>query len=277
MSSSADHIAGTPAQPDPSGDPDGTAVPAHIAHALWIVRTLHTYGRHLIATLESRAAVRSFAIIAYCFGTARVPAILSRLHRGVLRAAVLERVLLARAARGRDLVLLKPYEYTPRPKPARQQGAAAQAAATEAPPLPRRPAEQFTDVVHLPSQQQLEAVAQRQTTGRAMVDICLDLGVRPAVCSKQLWDEMFAAFMWYRGNVPMLMKQMHRRALAYRTEAERSPALSLPDTSFEGVRRALGFLAGETPVNPYADMASAVARAATAAFVPMAAAPARPP
>ena len=100
--------AGLAAQPDPLPDREGPAVPPFIAQAIDIVTTLAQYGRHLADTLERRAASRSFAIIARCFGTSYVAIILAHLYRGVMRAVLLERVLRARAATGRDLVPSEP-------------------------------------------------------------------------------------------------------------------------------------------------------------------------
>src|SRR5487761_2205652 len=104
----ADTTPGLPTQQGPKPDRAGKPVPEGIAAVLVIVRILLEYGRHLAATLEHRAAARSFSVIAQFFGTARLPAILARLSRGILRAMALDRVLLARAARGRDLVFFQP-------------------------------------------------------------------------------------------------------------------------------------------------------------------------
>src|SRR5487761_2056975 len=103
-----DATAGLSPPQGPKQDRAGKPVPEGIAAVLVLVRILLEYGRHLAETLEHRAAARSFSVIAQYFGTARVPFILARLSRGILRAMALERVLLARAARGRDLVVFQP-------------------------------------------------------------------------------------------------------------------------------------------------------------------------
>src|SRR5487761_2739502 len=87
----ADASAGLSPPPDPPQDRAEKPVPQNIADVLTLLHILLAYGRHLAATLEPRAA-----------------AILARLSRGMLRLMALERVLLARAARGRDLVFLQP-------------------------------------------------------------------------------------------------------------------------------------------------------------------------
>ena len=78
-------------------------MPACIAALLHTVRILLGYGRHLAATARHRSASPDFNAIAACFGTGRLYAILAHLQRGLLRATELERVLLARAASGRDI------------------------------------------------------------------------------------------------------------------------------------------------------------------------------
>src|SRR5487761_2477295 len=125
----ADATAGLSPPPDPSPDRAQKPVPQNIADVLTLLHILLAYGRHLAATLEHRAAVRGFSVIAQFFGTARVPAILARLSRGILRVMALERVLLARAARGRDLVFLERRTYAARePQPALPQPPASAAA-----------------------------------------------------------------------------------------------------------------------------------------------------
>ncbi len=154
----ATDAAGLASHPDPQQDRPGKPVPANIAQILQIVRILLGYGRHLARTLEHRAAVRGFSVIAQCFGTANVAVILAHLCRGIRRAIALERVLLARAARGRDLAILQPRARTSRTVPpaapaATQQAAPSQPEAPAAAPLRIRRAEQEEplDLAHLPT------------------------------------------------------------------------------------------------------------------------------
>ena len=78
-------------------------MPAGIAEILAVVSVLASYGRHLAQTLERRAVTRGFATIARFFGTVAFDTILAHITRGLMRAVALERILLHRAARGRDL------------------------------------------------------------------------------------------------------------------------------------------------------------------------------
>src|ERR1700679_161930 len=98
-----------PASPsDPQPDRPGRTVPARtmparIAALLYTVRIMLGFGGHLAAPAQRRSTGSDFNTIAACFGTGRLFAILAHLERGILRAMALENVLLARAARGRDI------------------------------------------------------------------------------------------------------------------------------------------------------------------------------
>src|SRR5580692_7547715 len=98
-----------PAPPnDPHPDRPGRTMPARIAALLHTVRIMLGFGRHLAETVTHRSAGPDFNPIAACFGTSRLYAILAHLQRGILRAIALERVLLARAARGQDICFTAP-------------------------------------------------------------------------------------------------------------------------------------------------------------------------
>ena len=108
--------AASPASP-PDPQPDlpgqtmpGRTMPARIAALLHTVRILLGFGRYLAETMKDRSASTDFNAIAACFGTSRLYAILAHLQRGLLRAAALERVLLTRAAQGRDIQFVAPRE-----------------------------------------------------------------------------------------------------------------------------------------------------------------------
>src|SRR3984885_1819368 len=92
--------------PDPPKDRPGKPPPPPLAAMLSLVAVLAEYGRHLAATIEHRAIWRGFATIAQFFGTATMPVILAHIQRGLKRTLALERMLLRRATRGRDLAIL---------------------------------------------------------------------------------------------------------------------------------------------------------------------------
>ena len=227
-------------------------MPEGIADVLIIVRILLGYGFHLAKTLEHRAVARGFATVAQFFGTARVAAIRWRLARGLLRAMALERVLLARAARGRDLVRLQPRQYAPRPAPAVPANAMAEPERPMPAPVRRPDPDEAFDPDTLPTIEQLQAEIRRRPIGRALADICSDLGVSPSLCDGNLWFAITCALMWYRGNLPRLMKEFRRREVHFcNTEADRNPALGWPEPTRDGIRRVLGFFIGEAPVVPF--------------------------
>ena len=86
-------IPGPASPPDPPQDQPGSTVPVpvleHIAFLLYAVDVLLSYGRHLLATIQRRAAAPTFPTIASCFGTANLATILAHLNRGILRATAL--------------------------------------------------------------------------------------------------------------------------------------------------------------------------------------------
>ena len=251
--------------PDPATDRSGKPVPEKIADVLAILHILLIYGRHLAFTLERRAAVRGFSTIAQYFGTARLPAILVRLARGLLRIQALERVLLARAARGRDLVFLQPRRRPrrePQPVPSAadaDDGSSVSPPAADAgveksrrsAPIRRRDTDAAPDPDNLPTLEQLEAEIRRHPIGRAIADICRDLGVSPSLCEGGLWNALFDKIIWYRGNLPRLIRDFRRREIAFEPEMNADPNLSLPERTREGTRRMLGFFIGQPPATPF--------------------------
>ncbi len=245
----ADTTAGLPPPPDPPQIRPGKPIPQNIARMLILVRVLIGYGRHLAETLEHRAAARGFSSVAQFFGTARVTTIHARLARGLLRAMALERVLLARAARGRDLVFHKSRQPKARAHPT------APAATPQAPRRPRVPPadpDETPALDALPTLEQLEAEIRRRPIGQAVAAICQDLAISPSLCEGQFWFALSCAIMWYRGNLPRLMKTFRRREVHFcDTEADRNPALGWPEPTREGIRRRLGFFIGEPPVTPF--------------------------
>jgi len=240
----ADTTPGLPTQQGPKPDRAGKPVPEGIAAVLVLVRILLEYGRHLAETLEHRAAARSFSVIAQFFGTARVPEILARLARGILRATALEHVLLARAARGRDLIVLQPRwraePAAPAPQPAPGQE-----------PPKRRPAR--AELPEFPTLEQLETEIRRRPIGHAMADICRDLGISPSLCEGRFWTALYCAIAWYRGNFAKYYKDIRGREVEFAAEWDRdgTRALDFPEQTGDGIRRILGFFIGEEPVSPF--------------------------
>ncbi|HUB12285.1 MAG TPA: hypothetical protein VMB34_10030 [Acetobacteraceae bacterium] len=304
-------IAGLAARPGPGTDRHSAAMPARIAEVLPVVQILADYGRHLLDTMEHRALWRGFATIAQFFGTAAVPVMLAHIQRGIMRAVALERVLRARAARGRDLVPRPPPGYCwrtvsgedPPEEPSEQAAApmagaqpasstadagpaaaefasaasaaasadaasAASAAASSAasaaassPPAtpvaptrqPRRPGipDALLTLDNLPSMARLMIEVRHRPIGRTLVEICRDLGVAPILCTGPFWDRLLAAIQFYRGSLGNVMLEMLRREKRFAKEQWQHPNAGLPAETLDGVRRVLGFLIGERPVDPH--------------------------
>ena len=235
---------------DPQPDPPGRSLPAGIAALLHTVRVLLGFGRHLVATAQDRSASSDFNAIAACFGTGRLVAILAHLQRGLLRAAALERVLLARAARGRDIGCVAPRARAAAPAapadaPAEQSVAAPVARKQAA--RPSRQAGWNDPELFMPTLEELEAQVRRRPIGRTLVDICLDLAVVPGFCTGAFWNTLFEGIRDYGGSVATLMQEKVRREKAFAREQDRKIG---SDWNWQGLkrdalRRVLGFFIGE--------------------------------
>jgi hypothetical protein len=262
-------------EPDPQQARSGGTVPANIGQVLHVVRILLGYGRHLADTLEHRAAARGFSVIAQCFGTAKVSVIIAHLYRGIMRAVALERVLLARAAIGRDLTTQRPRTDAPReapptPEPGTEpQAALASATRTAARPRahPASP-DAPLDFAHLPTMAQLEAEVRRRPIGRVIAEICQHLGVAPRLCAGGFWNDIFDAPRCHRGNLVRLSDEMRCREVRFEQELDRQPSLGRPEEGREAIRGVLGFLVGEPSVDPRPALATACQPASAAALRP---------
>jgi hypothetical protein len=250
-----------------------TSPPEPIGALIHVVRVLLAYGRHLADTVTVRATAPGFSAIAACFGTIDLSIILARLHRGVLRAAALERVLLARAARGHDIAFtrarIRSDASHPAPDPATKN--TAHPLAREPAPQPVRcsPATHPTDF-HTPSLEELDRQVRRRPLGRTLVDICLDLAVVPGFCTGPFWNELFDAMRWYGGSVTSLMRERIRREQAFDREQDRSPSHGHDwwHPRRQMVRQKLGFLIGGEPQLPLEPSAAIAVATATATGPP---------
>ena len=217
------------------------------------VRILLGYGRQLAETAPQRSANPDFNAIAACFGTGRLHAILAHLQRGILRAMALERVLLARAARGRDIGFVAPRERAaatpaaPADAPPSEQSAANSPAAAqpaEAPVAqkpaarPSRPAGWNDPELYMPTLEELEAQARRRPPGRSLVDICLDLAVVPGFCAGPFWNELFDSIRLHGGSIGTLMQEKARREKAFGKEQDSSPGATGTGWRWDGRRSA---------------------------------------
>ena len=244
-------------------------MPERIAALLHTVRILLGYGRHLIDTVTHRAAAPNFTSIAVCFGTTKLSVILAHLQRGILRAAALERMLLARAATGRDVEFFQPRTRAREPQaapsdPPPGQQPAAQTASTAAPRPGRRAAWQDPGF-YLPTTEEFDAQVRRRPLGRSIVDICIDLAVVPAFCTGEFWNVLAEIMQYFGGSVATLMQERDRREKDFDREWDRRPTSNWHwwDLNRETIRKVLGFFIGETPVDPFGLSPPPVATAAT--------------
>ncbi len=263
-----------PASPtEPQPDRPGRTIPARIAALLHTVRILLGYGRHLAETAQHRSASPDFNAIAACFGTGRLYAILAHLQRGILRATALERVLLARAARGRDIRFAAPRESATAPSaapadpPASVQPAEAPAA-RKLVARPSRPAGWHDPELFMPTLEELEAQVRRRPLGRTLVEICLDLAVVPGFCTGQFWNTLFDSIRLHGGSVGTLMQEKLRRQEAFCQEQDRKPGSNWDwqEMGREALRRVLGCFIGEAaddPFDPVSELYTSPAAVAT--------------
>jgi hypothetical protein len=249
-------------------DPPQDQCASNIQFLLHAVRVLLGYGSHLIDTVRHRAAAPNFNAIAACFGTANLSTILAHLNRGLLRAAALERVLLARAATGRDIDFVprhkpKPQPETPQADAQPEQQAIAHPARRQA-PNPSRPTVWDDPELFMPTLHDLERQVRRRPIGRTIYDICIDLAVVPGFCHSAFWNELFDIMTWFGGghSVDRLMRQKARRREAFAREQDRDPNANWDWLRLkrDELRQILGFFIGEPPVNPL-DPAAAIATA----------------
>jgi hypothetical protein len=256
---------------------------------LGIVAILATYGRHLAATLEQRSVARGFATIARYFGTVAFDTILAHILRGLMRARALERLLLRRAARGRDLRMLPPRAAS-RQEPSAEDAAdtadtadtaqaadtadtaaaaapealtpvqaavaqaAALAAASEAEPTAARRTARDAPLTldTLPDLAEIDAEVRRNPVGSTVAAICRDFGISPSLCDGMFWNRLFDAIRLYGGSLPSLVLEVKRRERRFEKDEWKHRGLDLPEESRDGIRRVLGFLIGEIPVDPFA-------------------------
>jgi hypothetical protein len=242
-------------------------VPNNIEVLLHAVGVLLTYGRHLIDTVRQRATAPNFNAIAACFGTSNLSTIVAHLNRGLLRAAALERLLLARAATGRDIDVIKRHTWTtlePGADPAEdtqpEQPVAQPPSPHKRASRPSRPVGWDDPELFMPTLQELERQVRRHPIGRTILHICLDLGVVPGFCHSAFWNELFELITHFGSNVSKVMEEKTRRRRAFANEQDRNPKASWDwlNLSRDAPRQILGFFIGEPPVNPL-DPAAAIA------------------
>jgi hypothetical protein len=264
----------TPAAPadtssDPQQDLPATTLSTNVEFILHAARILLGYGRHLIDSIRHRSTAPNFNALAANFGTANLSTIIAHLKRGMLRAAALERVLLARAATGRDIDFVERRTRTPEAETAPMEAQPEPPVPTPTTvrkhtPRPSRPAGWDDPELFMPTLEDLERQVRRRPIGRTILDICLDLAVVPGLCHSAFWNELFDIMNWFGGgnSVDRLMREKARRHEAFANEQDRNPKANWDwlRPKRDELRQILGFFIGEPPVNPL-DPAAAIATA----------------
>ena len=224
------------------------AIPTRLAAVLQLVRILLTHGRRLAETAADQAHNPQFATIAAVFGTYNLAFIVLRVQRGILRAIALERYLLARAARGRDLTIVPPRNRAPATPDAIPQPAQAKPPTYARHLPPNHPAN-----FHIPGLQELEAQIRRRPIGRTIADICTDLAVIPGFCTGQFWGGLFDTLQSYGGSLTAMYQSRGHREQTFRRERDKRPETwhcNWQDLRPATIRHLLGNLIGEPPPAP---------------------------
>ena len=233
--------------PSPEHQAKDRAVPPCIAALLRVVRVLLGYGRHLDAILPERASHKHFPTLAASFGTHDVRRILGHIQRGIRRAMMLERFLLARAAQGRDIERVQP----PAPaEPADIEGLELNL------PVPSQPRAKHgkkadpNDPMHfsIPTLKKLESQVRRRNVGRTIAEICMDLGVIASFCAGATWNDILDALMHFGADLEQFFGIQNRRRETFQEERDKRPetwTFDWRDRPKEAIRQILGYLVGE--------------------------------
>ena len=251
-----------PTASDPAKDRTGRTIPERLAALLHVVRVLLGHGRRLTETIPNRAANVEFAILAGVCGTYTMTTILARLQRGILRAMALERYLLARAAKGREIGFVYQRERTPAKPPAEPPDgpAASEKVASKVPGerpkpgdpgdderAPKRPAFDPDDL-RIPTAEELDAEVRRRPVGRTILSICMDLAVIPGFCTGAFWNQISDTLINYGGSFATLFKMREHRETSFQKERDKKPDtwnFAWRHPGPETVRQVLGYMIGE--------------------------------
>ena len=244
----------TPAEANPAPT---RPILGRIGAVLKVIRILIDHARTFAANARTIAAAPEFAPAAAVFGTYDVPLILLRLQRGMLRALALQRYLLARAAKGRNLRFPWPQraDLLPHHRPPAQPAHVQPASAKRAAPArlrQREPALLRDDdprAYYLPTPDELDAEVRRRPIGRTISYICLDLGIRPCFCDGIFWNRLDRVLRYYGGTLERLYHLETERLETFQAERDRRPDtwhISWRGESRSALRQTFGYMIGET-------------------------------
>jgi hypothetical protein len=185
---------------------------------------------------------------------------MAHLNRGILRAAALERYLVARAETGRDIAMVTPRSRTDEPPPAPAVPHSEQpiepATKPEAAPRPSLPPGWDDPELFMPTPEDLDRQVRRRSIGRTIGEICGDLAVVPGLCTSFFWNGLFELMHYFGsdGVVATVMREKARRRQAFVQEQDKKLDSSWDWLQLkpDEIREILGFFIGEPPVDPFA-------------------------
>jgi hypothetical protein len=216
-----------------------------------VVQVLLGYGRQLVDTIPAKAAHPRFPTLAAGFGTHDVRRILAHVHRGIVRAMVLQRYLLTRAGQNRDIEPAQPRA------PAEPAATKALDLTPRAPSQPRPKSKKTDpyDPLHfsLPTLKEIEAQVRRHSVGRTIAEICMDLGVTPSGCEGATWNDILEALMHFGANLAEYFGVQQRRRETFQAERDKRPetwTFDWRDRPRDAIRELLGSLIGEAKPEP---------------------------
>ncbi len=232
------------------------AIPGRIGAVLKILQAFIAHARQFAATATARAAAPEFATAAAVFGTYDLPVILHRMQRGMLRALALQRYLLARAARGRNLRFIWPryVDLQPHHRPPAKPAPSKRILTIR--PRRKEPALLGPDdpgAFYLPTPEELDAEVRRRPIGRTITYICMDLGITPTLSDPEFWIKVEKIFRRYGGNFDHLDRARAAREKTFQAERDRRPEtwhIDWQDMRKSSARLALGYLIGEADQTP---------------------------
>ena len=249
MNRTAPHSASTEPPAPLQEDRPSTAMPTYIAAILSVVRVLLGYGKHLDEILPDRASHKHFPTLAAGFGTHDVRRILGHIQRGILRAMMLERFLLARAAQGRDI---EPVERPAPAEPADIEGLELKLPAPSQPRAKHGKKADPNDPMHfaIPTLKELESQVRRRNVGRTIAEIALDLGVIPSFCAGATLNDILGALLHFGADLEQFFGIQTSRRETFRKQRDNrsaAPIRDWQDSPRDAFRELVGHLIGEPP------------------------------
>ena len=199
--------------------------------------------------MPDRIGHPNFPTVAIGFGTHDIRRILEHVQRGILRAMVLQKYLLVRAAQGRDIA---PTPHCGPAEPAEIEALEVKIRAPRAAAFKRARPIDPNGALHffIPTLQELEAQVRRRSIGRTISEIAMDLGIVPGACDGRFWADLDTVWRDFDGDFALFCEVRRRRIVAFEKERKTLPdtwACRIWDVPKAAIRAVLGYLVGEPP------------------------------